>query len=200
MRYIRCANDHFYDADQYSTCPICAGGGAVNETVAFTNSFDDAKTTPLGAGAGPTVPINDTVPGVTIPIGGGADDDDQKTVFFDEITGQKPPVVGWLVCTAGTHKGEDFRLTVGKNSIGRGADMDVSLSGENTVSRDKHAIVVYEPVQNIFLALPGDAKELFYLNGDVVLSAQRLKRGDRIGIGQVELMFIPCCGEDFTWA
>ena len=78
--------------------------------------------------------------------------------------------------------------------------MDVALTGEATVSRDKHAIIVYEPQQNMFLAIPGDAKELFYLNGDVVLSAQKIVKGDRIKVGQVELMFIPCCDEGFTWA
>ncbi len=77
--------------------------------------------------------------------------------------------------------------------------MDVCLSGENTVSRGKHAVVVYEPEENIFLTTPGDVKELSYLNGRVVLAPQVLKRGDRIRLGEVELMFIPCCGEDFTW-
>ena len=111
----------------------------------------------------------------------------------------KSPVVGWLVCTAGTHIGEDFRLTAGNNTIGRSGTMDVCLSGENTVSRGKHAVVVYEPEENIFLTTPGDVKELSYLNGRVVLAPQVLKRGDRIRLGEVELMFIPCCGEDFTW-
>lgn len=198
MKYVKCNKDHYYDADQYTSCPYCGGNAQINETVTFYDQSDDAKTTPLGfENANPTVPLNNYVPGVTMPLDS---DDDQKTVFLDDMPGGKAPVVGWLVCTEGSHKGEDFRLTVGKNSVGRGPDMDVALTGEATVSRDKHAIIVYEPQQNVFLAIPGDAKELFYLNGDVVLSAQKIVKGDRIKVGQVELMFIPCCDEGFTWA
>lgn len=210
MRYIKCSKDHYYDADQYSTCPYCGGDAAAdNRTVTCFNNPDDEKTTPISGGAsisGKTVPLTGGEgSGVTFPIGGSSGEtipigifDDQKTVFAGTEE-NKSPVVGWLVCTAGTHIGEDFRLTAGNNTIGRSGTMDVCLSGENTVSRGKHAVVVYEPEENIFLTTPGDVKELSYLNGRVVLAPQVLKRGDRIRLGEVELMFIPCCGEDFTW-
>lgn len=209
MRYIKCSKDHYYDADQYSTCPYCGGDSATdNRTVTCFNNPDDEKTTPISGGAsisGKTVPLTGGSSGVTFPIGGSSGEtipigifDDQKTVFAGTEE-NKSPVVGWLVCTAGTHIGEDFRLTAGNNTIGRSGTMDVCLSGENTVSRGKHAVVVYEPEENIFLTTPGDVKELSYLNGRVVLAPQVLKRGDRIRLGEVELMFIPCCGEDFTW-
>lgn len=209
MRYIKCSKDHYYDADQYSTCPYCGGDSAAdNRTVTCFNNPDDEKTTPVSGGAstsGKTLPLTGEGSGVTFPIGGSSGEtipinifDDQKTVFAGTEE-NKSPVVGWLVCTAGTHIGEDFRLTAGNNTIGRSGTMDVCLSGENTVSRGKHAVVVYEPEENIFLTTPGDVKELSYLNGRVVLAPQVLKRGDRIRLGEVELMFIPCCGEDFTW-
>ena len=40
---------------------------------------------------------------------------------------------------------------------------------------------------------------LFYLNGNVVLSATQIKRNDRLQLGEVELMLIPCCDENFKW-
>ena len=108
-------------------------------------------------------------------------------------------VVGWLVCIEGNHFGEDFKLKTGKNFIGRSSAMDVVLSGDASVSRDRHAIVVYEPKSNIFLVQPGDSKELFYVNDEVVLSAQEIKGYDVLSVGNSKLMFIPCCSDRFNW-
>lgn len=198
MNYVKCPHDHYYDGDKYSSCPFCGGESTLEETATIFQTGDDQVTAPLGAGiVAPTVPLDFGAPGVTVPL--EEDDDDQKTVFLDEDTNGNAPVVGWLVALTGSHKGKDFRLEAGRNCIGRGPDMDVALIGETSVSRDKHAIIVYEPVQNIFLAVPGDARELFYLNGKVVLTPQEIKKGDRLSVGQVELMFIPCCDEGFNW-
>ena len=109
------------------------------------------------------------------------------------------PVVGWLVCIEGNHFGEDFKLKTGKNFIGRSSAMDVVLSGDASVSRDRHAIVVYEPKSNIFLVQPGDSKELFYVNDEVVLSAQKIKGYDVLSVGDSKLLFIPCCSDRFNW-
>ena len=51
-------------------------------------------------------------------------------------------VCGWLVALNGQHKGEDFRLRVGKNVIGTAADCDVVLS-DKKLSR-KHATIRFE--------------------------------------------------------
>lgn len=77
--------------------------------------------------------------------------------------------------------------------------MDISLSGENTVSRERHATIIHEPRQNIFIAQPGESRELFYVNGNVVLSPVQLKKNDMMQIGEVQLMLIPCCDEAFRW-
>lgn len=109
------------------------------------------------------------------------------------------PVVGWLVCTKGNFFGRSFNLKSGRNFIGRGAQMDVSLEDEESVSRDRHAVVVYEPMGRIFLAQAGDARELFYVNDSVVLDNVQLKPYDTISIGKVDLRFIPCCTSEFAW-
>ncbi len=124
--------------------------------------------------------------------------DDNKTIGFFSSSIGKEPVVGWLVCTEGEHFGEDFRLKSGRNFIGRANGMDVSISKDTTVSRERHAIVVYEPRGNMFLMQAGDSKELCYLNEQVVLSPQTLNANDRILVGKTELMFIPCCSKDFS--
>jgi len=73
------------------------------------------------------------------------------------------------------------------------------LTKDKSVSRDKHAIVLYEPKTHIFLVQPGEARELCYLNDQVVLSTQELKRNDVITVGESKLMFFPCCDSVFNW-
>lgn len=109
------------------------------------------------------------------------------------------PCVGWLVAIGGNHVGEDFRLKAGKNFIGRDAAMDVALTNDKSVSRNKHAIVTYEPKQHLYLVQPGESSELAYLNNEVILTPVRIKAYDMITVGDVNLLFMPLCGDRFDW-
>ena len=125
--------------------------------------------------------------------------DEPKTIGQFKKDGD--PVVGWLVCTKGSHRGEDFRLRSGRNFIGRGADMDVCLKGETTVSRDKHAIVLFMSLGSVYSSPKWEnPTELVYLNGELLLSSAQMKAKDRLQIGDVEVMLIPCCDAEFDWS
>ena len=205
MRQTRCEKGHFYDADRYASCPHCANmaGGMPQGNPTVTKTLDDQVTVTLGkpeqaAQMEQVVQMAPKSEGVAAEIREVVPVDDEPVTqgFFKK---DSDPVVGWLVCTKGVHKGEDFRLRAGRNFIGRGQDMDIKLTGENTVSRDKHAIVLYEPNQRIFLAQMGESHELVYLNGELLLSNAQMKAYDRIQLGDAELMLVPCCGENFDW-
>lgn len=194
MNLVRCENGHFYDSERFDECPHC------NQTTVSTVIEDD------DGNKGYTMPINpgtdsDLTPSKRLgDIVGDAkgDDDAQKTIgYFGSIPSE--PVVGWLVAIEGEHFGEDFKLHTGKNFIGRSKNMDVVLSGDSSVSRERHAILLYEPKSNMFLVQPGDSKELFYLNNEVVLSATKIQAYDILSIGDSRLLFIPCCSEKFNW-
>ena len=207
MRQTRCEKGHFYDADRFASCPHCANmaGGMPQGNPTVTKTLDDQVTVTLGkpvqseqmAQMAQAVPAPQVVE-VAAEIRAVTPFDDEPVTqgFFKK---DSDPVVGWLVCTKGVHKGEDFRLRAGRNFIGRGQNMDIKLTGENTVSRDKHAIVLYEPNQRIFLAQMGEAHELVYLNGNLLMSNAQMKAYDRLQLGDAELMLIPCCGETFDW-
>jgi len=122
-----------------------------------------------------------------------------KTVGFFSHTIGMEPVVGWLVCITGEHFGEDFKLKSGRNFIGRASNMDVSITRDTTVSRERHAVLVYEPRGNVFIVQPGDSKELCYLNDEVVLAPKEIKVNDKLLVGKTQLMFIPCCSKEFNW-
>ena len=59
--------------------------------------------------------------------------------------------------------------------------------------------MVYDPRSNVYLAQPGDSKELFYLNDTLVLNTVALKARDVLSVGNTRLLFVPLCGEDFHW-
>ena len=197
MNLVKCESGHFYDTGKYSACPHCAEAGAGDVTVPIVRS---------PANSNVTVPLSREDAQVTEAATGSlqnavkaASSDNEKTVGFYSSAIGTEPVVGWLVCTEGPHFGEDFRLKSGRNFIGRSTGMDVAITKDSTVSRERHTAVVYEPRGNLFIVQPGDSKELSYLNGDVVLSPTRINANDRLSIGQTELMFIPCCTADFKW-
>lgn len=119
-----------------------------------------------------------------------------ETVPLNDVS---TPCVGWLVALGGAHIGTDYRLKVGKNFIGRNSDMDISLQGDKSVSRDRHAIVVYEPKTHMYLVQPGESSSLVYRNNEVVLNAVKLEAYDTITVGDINLLFIPLCGERFNW-
>lgn len=215
MNLVKCENGHFYDQERFSACPHCAAPSMRDEnltqpmmrtptndavTVSLEQSAEPAPA-PVSAPAAAPKPssLQEAVQAASSGAVNAAPESGEKTVGFFSSTMGTEPVVGWLVCTKGEHFGEDFKLKSGRNFIGRSAGMDVAVIKDGTVSRDKHAIVVYEPRGNVFLVQPGDSKELSYLNSEVVLAPKELKSHDRLMVGKTELMFVPCCIEGFNW-
>ena len=111
------------------------------------------------------------------------------------------PVVGWLVVIDGPGKGESRTLRVGANAIGRGAKSSVSLDfGDDTISRDRHAIITFDPRSNAFYLERGPVSNLVYLNDELVLSPIELVSGDTITLGRTIVKFIALCSEGFSWS
>ncbi|MCM1245125.1 MAG: FHA domain-containing protein [Roseburia sp.] len=167
----------------------------------------------------PTVPLSEAegIVASTASMSMDSDDDDHTVAFFDDVFSNvapassasavvkkentvSSPCVGWLIAIGGVHIGQDFRLKVGKNFIGRDETMDVAMTGDKSVSRNRHAIVVYEPKQHLYLIQPGESSALVYCNDEVVLGPVKLKPYDIITIGEVNLLFLPLCGEQFNWS
>jgi len=122
-----------------------------------------------------------------------------RTVAVDMKKVGIDPVVAWLVCIKGPSRGRDYRVRSGRNGIGRSEAMDVQISGDDTVSRENHAFLVYEPRKRIFSIRPGDGRGLVYLNGDEVTQATDISAYDKIEMGETQLLFVPLCGEKFNW-
>ena len=169
----RCEKGHFYDTDKHRTCPYCN------------------QPTDVGA----TIPVQQHK---LFEGNGKAGEDSGETIGFYNDMPTKP-VVGWLVAIAGSEIGKDFRLCSGRNYIGRGRDMDVVLEGDQKVSRNRHAVILFDPRSQKTLCQPGDSKELFYRNDCVVTETVELQQGDVLTIGDSQLMFVPFCGALHSW-
>lgn len=109
------------------------------------------------------------------------------------------PVVGWLVCIKGPHFGECFSIFAGKNSIGRSGENRIVIENDNSISRIKHALIVYEPKKRNFYLQPGDSSGLTYLNDDYIDESHKLAPHDTLELGDSKFLFVPLCGESFTW-
>ncbi len=169
---IRCAEGHYYDSSKHSSCPFC---GVQNLDIAIQKTMAKRPGTGEAAAA------------------------DGKTVGIFKKKLGIDPVVGWLVAVKGPEKGKDFRLTAEKNFVGRSSSMDISLAGDNSVSRENHAIVSFNPKNATYRLYPGDSRGLVYLNDEEVIMPATLAPYDVIEVGQSKLVFIPLCGEHFTW-
>lgn len=201
MKLRKCENGHFYDEEKYAFCPHCQkeNGGSDNDfTISLTTGDQvdpaDVKTEPLTVSQ--SKPDLDLGP-IEKPAPVFRESENLTVSFYSQKIGLDP-VVGWLICIEGAEKGRSFELHAGRNFVGRGKDMDIVLS-DSSVSRNKHAIIIYEARNKMFLAQAGESRELFYVNDEVVLSNTKLEAYDTLLIGDTKLAFIPFCGDKFTW-
>ena len=118
-----------------------------------------------------------------------------------EIPGM--PVTGWLVCICGEAKGKSYNIVSGLNYVGRRKDMDICIEGDISISRYRHAVVEYSEEGKEFLLRLGESKEKIYITRDrqkrILEGTIKLEAYDVITLGRTELMFVPFCGDRFTW-
>jgi hypothetical protein len=187
----RCQAGHLYDPSQHSSCPFC---GVPSIDITVTHPAGGEATAGL-KGEDPTIafgaPRRETPPAL--------EPEEGITVGYYRKKIGIEPVVGWLVCIEGVDQGRDYRLHSERNFIGRSEKMDVCIRGDETISRENHAVISFNPRNYTFKLQPGEGRGLVYLNGDDIDVPVSLKPYDVIELGQTKLMFIPFCGENFKW-
>ena len=77
--------------------------------------------------------------------------------------------------------------------------MDIVITGDLKISSENHAKISYSEKNNRFNLLPGEGRNIIYLNDEEVFSPMPLKAYDLIDFGETKLVFVPLCGEHFTW-
>ena len=152
---------------------------------------------PRGYGAPTPEPVQTAPPpppgmGVSVAAAGKTVGMMQSQMGFD-------PVVGWLACVDGPSRGKSYTIRGGVNSIGRSERMDIVITGDLKISAENHAKISYSDKHNRFNLLPGEGRNIVYLNDEEVFTPMPLKAYDIIDFGETKLLFVPLCGEKFTW-
>lgn len=195
MAMKRCNNGHYYDPTQHVQCPYCGIPGMnADPRGGFGGVPDSGATVKLSHEPvrKPTVPEDDIKTVKKSP-------DEIKTVGKAQSVMGFRPLAGWLVCIDGPNKGDDFRVYYERNFIGRAPNMDISIKKDSGISRVNHAAISFDPKNKEFKIAPGDGHGMVYLNDHSVDMPMPVKHGDIIEISDTKLMFIPCCGEWFSW-
>lgn len=98
--------------------------------------------------------------------------------------------MGMLVCVAGQMAGEAFVLKEGENVIGRGANMDVALTYEDTISRQRHAVLVWDARQQAFVLQYDESRQDVWINENSVPSGSVVSDRDVLRLGTCELILV----------
>lgn len=124
-----------------------------------------------------------------------------KTVaYYDQVTAEEiAPPTGWLVCIRGAHKGQAFQCKENKNRIGRGANCTIVPDRELSINREVHATLYFDPKHVKFYLSEGDGDGLVRVNDELVCGKTMLNAYDKIELGKAEFVFVPLCGEQFSW-
>lgn len=195
MRMVTCNNGHYYDQEKNSTCPYCANNGGIEaktKQTVFQGGANDEEKTALYS---------------------STSSDDEKTVYHSPSSSApnevSPPeqessgpilLSGWLAIISEEGKGTSYTLTFGMNTIGRSEENHISIqNGDSSISREKHALIIYDYTNNLFFIKHGEGQFLSYVNGEVLLDTKQLKANDKIRVGSTELIFVPLCSEEFNW-
>lgn len=110
------------------------------------------------------------------------------------------PVVGWLACVNGPCAGMDYRLHANYNKIGRNAALDINIE-DPKFSKNPVAWVGYFSETNEYYVGAESSTNVLYVNGIPLPAGQSRQffAWDRVRMGDTELLFMPLCGEKFTW-
>ncbi len=181
MGIIKCDKGHFYDDVKYDACPHCA---AASQSSAADD--DNEKTIAKIVSDKKRNNLASFVAG-----------NDERTISIYSSKGSFMPVVGWLVCIDGVEKGRDYRVISGRNFIGRAYNMDITISDDPEISRERHCSIIFDPKSLKFNFAPGSS--VSYLNGEKVTEPVVLCAYDKITLGKTVLQFIPYCKEGVNW-
>ena len=190
-KMIYCDNGHIYDSKEFEKCPFCYGKDA-NKMVGVTmpaivgNGVRDKEMDDLER----TASSNDSF----YEWG-----ESEYTVGKSMKETGLDPVVGWLVAIDGAVKGTDYRIHGDNNFIGRSRNMSICIQGDETISKENHAIISYEARNRRFYFTPGTGRNIVRVNDEAIFTTTQLKLYDIIELGMTRFIFIPFCGEEFDW-
>ncbi len=170
MKMKRCPVGHFYDPDMYETCPWCEQNPAAMMGGGMPNRGPEA-------------------------FAQGAPMEEEKNESPLAAVRQAPAeetrlVSGWLVCEEGPLRGRVETLYLGQNFLGEKGGPPLGKAPLR---------IVYEGKRGQFWCSFLGGRDPLWVNGTMMLSTVELSARDRLRLGTNRFVFVPLCGEDFSW-
>ena len=185
-----------------SAAPVPAPSNDIGKTVAVKPiDIEALKASKAAAAPVAAVPVASAAPIAAVaPVSASpVTQKPQVTVAPQTAKPAKTKPVAFLVCIAGNNLGDSYSVADGRNYIASGADADVRLDKDTSVSAECHAVVTYNSSNNKFTLSAGTGRGITYLNGEQIDVSSDLNADDRIKVGSSELLFIPVCTDKFKW-
>lgn len=202
MAITRCEKGHIYDSSLYHSCPTCSSegyridfGNRLGATEAINMHSGNTAAENVGKTIGVPVPLrSETQPeiediGLTVAAGIGN---------VSVPKNAQRPVTGWLVCIKGCNMGRAFELHSDYNYIGSEKG-DVIIPGDRKISREKHMMITYDPMEKKFYVSPASGANIIRHKGKALIGGAELEPYDIIETGDSKFMFQSFCGEKFCW-
>lgn len=190
MAIVKCINNHYYDNENYKSCPYCA-----KESELFTpeDDMNEQKTSFMYS----DIYDDDDEGQITEAYGDSVSEFDKTIGIFDDYA-QNRLTVGWIVCVKGVGKGISYPIYSGRNMAGRSIDMDIVLADDMMITRENHFSIVYDPKTICFFVVPG-AGYVYLNDGELIKEAVILTDGDKLTVGNSDYIFIQFCREGREW-
>lgn len=219
MKMVQCEKGHFYDQEKSLSCPYCNQTDDSERTVILgMNEGEERRDShpSYGGGIEKTVAVfpgrdegwnlsSDDI-GKTVAVipersPGGYEEDDNRTVAIFKKTKdfKVDPVVGWLIALNGKYKGKDYKVHSDNNFIGRDQSMDICIEGDETISRERHAVISFDNRRKEFYFSPSEGRAIVRVNEMPIYNTVKLEDFDEIEIGETMLLFRSLCGDSFSW-
>ena len=122
------------------------------------------------------------------PKGGGG----MKTRVFatEQAEEKKIPIVGWLVALSGKHKGDDFRIREGKNTVGSAPNCDMVIQDDHMSSKHANINYIHKDGESIYVLVDLDSTNGTFLNdSDERVFHEELVDNDTITFGTTKCKF-----------
>ena len=175
-----CPNGHVMDAT-WDRCPYCPAPARMQGRA-------PVPPTRVGSAMPMPQPMAPPPPAPAPRPGAAA----KKTrVLQEEVAEQKKlPVVGWLVALNGKHKGEDFRIREGKNTIGGSDECDIVLKDEHVSAKHANINYIVKGDERVFVLVDLDSTNGTYLNdSEEPVYHEELVDNDTICFGTTKCKF-----------
>lgn len=186
MAIVQCPNNHYYDDKRDATCPYCE---KLNNAFIPEDGINEQLTSYMNIEQHSDEQVTEAY--------GEYVQEFEKTIGIFTDESQNQLTAGWLVCIEGTEKGKSYVIRPGRNFAGRSLDMDIVLSDDTGIAREKHFFIIYDPKSVSFYLVCG--KGHTYVNDEAVTSEILLTDGDIIKVGKSKYIFVPFCKEGRDW-